>query len=164
METTAPVVAALNGIAVGGAAEIACACDLRVGCPASEFLFPENGLGLTVSNGSSVTLPGLVGRRAVGLVLLGKHIPADRAQALGLIDVMVERNEDVVDRAAEVVEGLQSDGTATPLHLALLRPDPQEIERALQREVDLAMEAWDQGWPQEGIRRFMARRGRGVRR
>src|SRR6266540_3577357 len=45
-QTEVPVVAALNGIAVGGAAEMACACDLRVGCPGTEFLFPENALGL----------------------------------------------------------------------------------------------------------------------
>jgi enoyl-CoA hydratase len=159
-ETTSPVVAAVNGIAVGGAAEIACACDLRVGCPTSEFLFPENGLGITISNGSSVTLPGLVGRRAVGLVLLGQRIRADRAEALGLIDLMVERDGALMDRAVEVVQGLRSDATATALHLALLRPDRHEIERALQRELDLAMEAWDRGWPQEGIRRFMVRRGR----
>src|SRR5918996_3233673 len=61
-DTVVPVVAALNGIAVGGAAEVACACDIRVGGPQSEFLFPENGLGLTASNGSSLTLPALVGR------------------------------------------------------------------------------------------------------
>ncbi|HKX24957.1 MAG TPA: enoyl-CoA hydratase/isomerase family protein, partial [Actinomycetota bacterium] len=89
VRTEVPVVAAVNGIAVGGAAEIACACDLRIGCPESEFLFPENGIGLTISNGSTVTVPELVGRRALGMVLLGERIGADTARELGLLDQVV---------------------------------------------------------------------------
>src|SRR3989337_2419017 len=65
-----PVIGGVNGIAVGGGAEIACACDLRVGCPESDFMFPENFLGLTITNGSSLTPPRLVGRRGLTLILL----------------------------------------------------------------------------------------------
>jgi enoyl-CoA hydratase/carnithine racemase len=156
----AAVVAGLNGIAVGGAAEIACACDLRVGCPASEFLFPENGLGMTISNGSSATLPALVGPRALALVLLGERIGGARARELGLIDVMVDAPEDVEPAARRIAAALAEEGRSTELHLALLRPPAEEIERALQREREAAGESWDRGWPQEGIRRFWERRRR----
>lgn len=157
-ETDVPVIAALNGIAVGGAAEIACACDLRVGGPASELLFPENGLGLTISNGSTAILPALVGPRATGLVLLGERIPADRVRQLGLLDVVVDDPADVEAAAVRIGERLGADGTATRLHLAMLRLPADVVERALQREREAATEAWERGWPQAGIRRFLAGR------
>jgi enoyl-CoA hydratase len=158
LRTEVPVAAALNGIAVGGAAEISFVCDLRVGCPATEFLLPENGLGLTISNGSTVTLPALVGRRAIGIVLSGERIGAERAQALGLVDVMVGGPGDVVPEAVRRVSALSAEGMATALHLRMLRPNAEEIERALQAERDAALEAWDSGLPQQGIERFVRSR------
>jgi enoyl-CoA hydratase/carnithine racemase len=158
VRTEVPVVAAVNGIAVGGAAEIACACDLRIGCPESEFLFPENGIGLTISNGSTVTLPSLVGRRALGLVLLGERIGADAARELGLLDQMVGEVDELLPYAVNVTAALTTVSTATPLHLRLLRPPPEAVERALRIERDAALEAWDQGWPQAGVRRFLESR------
>lgn len=158
LRTKVPVAAALNGIAVGGAAEISFACDLRVGCPATEFLLPENGLGLTISNGSTVTLPALVGRRAIGVVLSGERIGAERAQALGLIDVMVDGPADVVPEAVRRVSALSAEGMATALHLRMLRPDRNAIDRALQAERDAALESWDAGLPQQGIERFVRSR------
>ena len=158
MRTDVAVVAAVNGIAVGGAAEIVCACDVRVGGPATEFLFPENGLGLTISNGSTVTLPALTGRRALALVLLGQRIGPDRAVELGLLDVVVSKVEDVVPEAIRVASALSGEGAATPLHLQMLRPPTAVIERALEAEREAAMEAWDRGLPQAGIRRFLETR------
>jgi enoyl-CoA hydratase/carnithine racemase len=157
-ETEVPVVAALNGIAVGGAAEVACACDLRVGGPASDFLFPENGLGLTISNGSTLTLPALLGPRAVGVVLLGERIAADRARDLGLIDVWVDHADRVVPEAYRLAAELAEDGRATALHLSMLRPARDDIERALDRERQAALDSWDRGLPQRGIRRFFETR------
>jgi enoyl-CoA hydratase/carnithine racemase len=156
------VIAGVNGIAVGGAAEIACACDLRVGCPESDFMFPENFLGLTITNGSTVTLPALVGRRAAGLVLLGQRIPAGQALSLGLIDVMVDRPEEVLPEARRIAAALGEQGRATALHLRMLRPDPDMLEQALRRERDAAVEAWDRGWVQAGIRQFLDERYRGT--
>lgn len=158
VRTEVPVVAAVNGIAVGGAAEIACACDLRIGCPESEFLFPENGIGLTISNGSTVILPSLVGRRALGLVLLGERIGAGTARELGLLDQVVGEVAELVPHAVKVTAALATAGAATPLHLRLLRQPPEAVERALRIERDAALEAWDQGWPQAGIRRFLESR------
>src|SRR5947209_2123595 len=76
LETRVPVVAALNGIAVGGACEMTLCFDTRVGTPAAEYFFPENNIGLTISNGSSVLLPRLVGPRAMRLVLESARIGA----------------------------------------------------------------------------------------
>jgi enoyl-CoA hydratase len=150
------VIAALNGIAVGGAAEIACACDLRVGGPSSDFLFPENRLGLTISNGSTLTLPALVGPRALGLVLLGERIPAARARELGLIDEWTE--DDVVARALEVAADIGAPNRATGFHLRMLRPPRERLLEALARERDAAVAAYEAGAPQAGVRAFLDRR------
>ena len=155
-DTVVPVIAALNGIAVGGAAEIACACDLRIGGPTSEFLFPENGLGLTISNGSTFTLPRLVGRRALGMVLLGERIPAGRAYDLGLIDTMVEG--DVAEGAVALAAELGAPGRATAFHLRMLRPPREQLLEALRVEHRVAIEAFDAGAPQAGVRAFLDRR------
>ena len=162
LQTDVPVIAGVNGIAVGGAAEIVCACDLRVGCPESDFMFPENFLGLTITNGASLTLPGLVGRRAMGLVLMGHRLPAGQALSLGLIDVMVDQPREVEAEARRIAAALGEEGRATPLHLAMLRPSPQGIDHALQRERDAAAEAWDRGWVQAGIKAFLEERYRGT--
>ncbi|MGH2765353.1 MAG: enoyl-CoA hydratase/isomerase family protein [Actinomycetota bacterium] len=162
LRTEVPVIAGVNGIAVGGAAEIACACDVRVGCPESDFMFPENFLGLTITNGSSVTLPGLVGRRAMGLILLGQRLPAGQALSLGLIDVMVDEPSEVEPEARRIAAALGEEGRATRLHLSMLRPPPQGMEHSLQRERAAALEAWDQGWVQAGIKRFLEERYRGT--
>ena len=155
-ESVVPVVAALNGIAVGGAAEIACACDLRVGGPASDFLFPENRLGLTISNGSTLTLPALVGPRALALVLLGERIPATRAHELGLIDLMA--TGDVLDRAVEVAADIGAPERATRFHLQMLRPPQDELKAALRREREAALAAFEAGAPQAGVKAFLDHR------
>ncbi|MFD0467518.1 enoyl-CoA hydratase/isomerase family protein [Nonomuraea thailandensis] len=58
LETRVPVVAAVNGLAVGGAAEWTLCFDARLGTPAAEYFFPENHIGLSVSNAASYLLPG----------------------------------------------------------------------------------------------------------
>jgi enoyl-CoA hydratase len=159
LATRFPVLAALNGIAVGGAAEWVLGCDARVGWPGSDFLFPENRIGLTISNASSYLLPRLVGSRALPLVLDGDRISGTRAHQLGLIDYMVDVADEVLPRAAQVARRW-IDGLATGFHLRLLRPPTAEIEAALTRESEIGLEAWQSGAPREGIRRFMAERGR----
>jgi enoyl-CoA hydratase len=59
------VIGALNGLVVGGAAEWTLSFDARIGCKATEYLFPENNVGLTVTNGASYLLPRLLGGRAL---------------------------------------------------------------------------------------------------
>ena len=161
LSTSFPVVAALNGIAVGGAAELVLCCDARVGWAGSDFLFPENGIGLTISNASSYLLPRMLGSRALPLVLDGERIPGSRAHDLGLIDYMVNAPDDVLPRAVEVVRRWVERGLATPFHLRLLRPPADAIEAALQRESEIGLEAWQSGAAAEGIRRFLAGRGPG---
>jgi enoyl-CoA hydratase len=155
LESEVPVVAALNGIAVGGAAELTLACDARVGHFGSDYLFPENNVGLTISNGSTYLLPRAIGSRALPLVLDGRRIPGPEAQELGLIDYYVSNAGEVVPDAVDLVRRWVDRGLATKFHLQLLRPDIDKVRAAIERENAIGAEAWETGIAVEGIKRFM---------
>ena len=150
-----PVIAALNGIAVGGAAEFTLACDARVGYPGADYLFPENEVGLTISNASTYLLPRLVGSRALPLVLDARRIDGTEAHRLGLIDHFVETQDEVVPKAVEIANRWIERGLATPFHLKVLRPPMEEVEAAIARENEIGAGAWEAGTAHEGIARFL---------
>jgi enoyl-CoA hydratase len=155
LRTEVPVVVGLNGIAVGGAAEMTLACDARVGWARSDFLFPENDVGLTISNASTYLLPRLLGPRALPIVLDARRLSGADAYALGLIDYFVESGGEVVPKALAVLERWTTRGLATRFHLELLRPSLDEVERAIERELSIGRRAWDAGTAREGIARFL---------
>jgi enoyl-CoA hydratase len=86
LQARAPVVGALNGIAVGGVCEMTLCFDTRIGTPAAEFFLPENSIGLTISNASSMLLPRLIGHKAMRIVMESARIGAEDGLALGLLD------------------------------------------------------------------------------
>ncbi|WP_280302433.1 enoyl-CoA hydratase/isomerase family protein [Nocardia neocaledoniensis] len=153
LETTIPVVAAVNGIAVGGASEITLCCDARIGSPAAEYFQPENHRGIIISNASSVLLGRLVGNHAMRIVLGSERIEAEEALRIGLLDEIVAA-ENLVARAVDTVRRWNSDPRTTALHLGLLRPRADEIEAAFAREDDAARQAWESGAFSEGIEDF----------
>ena len=86
-----PVIAAMNGHALGGGAELALACDLRILADTAWFGFPEMTLGFFPGGGGSQRLPRLVGaHRAKLLMIEGERLDAAEALALGLVDVVVD--------------------------------------------------------------------------
>jgi enoyl-CoA hydratase len=85
-----PVVAAVNGFALGGGCELAMACHLRVAGDAARFGQPEVKLGIGPGYGGTVRLPRLVGRgRALELLLTGAMIDAQEAWRIGLVNRVV---------------------------------------------------------------------------
>ena len=157
LETRVPVVAALNGIAVGGACEMTLCFDARLGTPAAEYFLPENSIGLTISNGSSVLLPRLVGPQAMRLVLESARIGARDALAMGLIDEIVDPAE-LVEAAIGLVHRWSAPGAATAAHLRLLRPPLAAVEQAMVAETQAASGAEAAAIAAAGINRFLSRR------
>jgi enoyl-CoA hydratase len=153
LETRVPVVAAVNGIAVGGASEITLCCDTRIGTPATEYFQPENTRGLTISNATSLLLRRLVGNHTMRMVLASERIPADEALRIGLLDVVVDPGV-LLDRAVETVHAWTPEGNTTALHLALLRPPAAEVEAAFEREDSAAHQAWTSGLLTAGVAGF----------
>ncbi|SDH84491.1 enoyl-CoA hydratase/isomerase family protein [Nonomuraea jiangxiensis] len=162
LETQVPVVAAVNGLAVGGAAEWTLCFDLRLGTPEAGYFLPENHLGLSISNASSYLLPRLVGARALRLVLDSTRVTAAKAHALGLLDEIVAP-EALLDTAVARVRHWTAPGTATPVHLALLRPSLEEVERAFRAETEAAVQVEESGIAQAGMSRFVNRGDRSDR-
>jgi len=97
-----PVLAALNGHALGGGAELALACDLRILYSQARFGFPEVGLGLFPGAGGSQRLARLVGpHRAKRLMMEARRLPAEEALRIGLVDLVAGDDfDEVVQREA----------------------------------------------------------------
>lgn len=88
-ELPMPVIAALDGYALGGGAELAYAADLRLGTPALKIGNPETGLGILAAAGASWRLREIVGdARAMELLLTGRTVGAEEALAIGLISAV----------------------------------------------------------------------------
>jgi enoyl-CoA hydratase/carnithine racemase len=89
-----PVIAALNGHALGGGAVLALACDIRVAAQSVRMGFPEVKVGAFASGSGTQRLPRLVGRgRALDLLLTGRTIDAAEALAIGLVEYVVPDEE-----------------------------------------------------------------------
>lgn len=85
-----PVIAAVNGFALGGGCELALACHVRIASENASFGLPEVGLGTLPGYGGTQRLARLVGRgRAIELVLTGQRIPAPEAHRIGLVNRVV---------------------------------------------------------------------------
>ena len=89
-----PVIAAVNGFALGGGCELAMACHVRIAGEAAKFGQPEVKLGICAGYGGSQRLPRLVGRgRALQLLLTGETIDAQEAYRIGLVNRVVPSAE-----------------------------------------------------------------------
>jgi|GEM_PF-1681147 len=152
--TEVPVAAAVNGIAVGGGAEITLACDTRIGGTSAEFFLPENARGLTISNASSYLLPRMLGSRAIGLVLNSPRLKSHEALELGLLDQVVE-DDRLLDVATTLVRHWGMPGKSTAQHLRLLRPPKELVEAAMREEVLAGRSAWDRGLTPSGVQAFL---------
>ncbi|WEX08710.1 3-hydroxyacyl-CoA dehydrogenase NAD-binding domain-containing protein [Chelativorans sp. AA-79] len=123
-----PVVAAIDGAALGGGYELALGCDARLATPRSIIGLPEVTLGLIPGAGGTQRLPRLVGiARAISLITSGRRVKAQEACLLGMIDAVAEG--DVVDSALEHLKTMTGRKRVVR-ELAVASNDPEEIEAA----------------------------------
>ncbi len=98
-----PVIAAINGFALGGGCETAMACSIRIASQTARFGQPEVKLGLPPGGGGTQRLPRLVGRgRALQLILTGEMINAEEAWRIGLVNEIVPADQ-LIARAEAVL-------------------------------------------------------------
>lgn len=106
-----PVIAAINGVALGGGLETALACRHRVAVPGASLGLPEVKLGLIPGAGGTQRLPRLVGVKAAAeMITSGKPVSAAAAHDMGLIDLVVEG--DLTEAAVAFVDGAVLNGAA----------------------------------------------------
>jgi enoyl-CoA hydratase len=126
-----PIVAAINGFALGGGLELAMACDIRIASSTAKMGQPEVLLGIVPGWGGTQRLPRLVGRgRALELLLSGEQVAATRALELGLVNRVVEPDQ-LEEAAGAIADEL---ARAAPLAVAA-------IKRAVNRGLSLPLDA-----------------------
>ena len=103
-----PVIAAVNGFALGGGCETAMACTMRIAVESAKFGQPEVKLGLVPGGGGTQRLPRLVGKgRALALILSGEMIDAQEAYRIGLVNEIVAA-ADLIPRAEAILKKIAS--------------------------------------------------------
>lgn len=103
-----PVIAAVNGYALGGGCELAMSCDIRLGSDRAKFGMPEVGLGIIPGFGGTQRLSRIVGMStSTELVLTGRTIDAQEALHIGLINHLYPADE-LMDRAMELAQLIAS--------------------------------------------------------
>ena len=101
-----PVIAAVNGFALGGGCELCMACDIRLASEKAKFGQPEVDLGITPGFGGTQRLPRIVGMsKAMELILTAKVIKADEALRIGLVSAVYPA-EELLDKAMELANAI----------------------------------------------------------
>ncbi|MCC6524438.1 MAG: enoyl-CoA hydratase/isomerase family protein [Polyangiaceae bacterium] len=138
-----PVVAALNGVALGGGLELALVCDLRVAAAHAVLGLPETSLGIIPGAGGTQRLPRVVGEgRAKEMIALGRRLTADEALGWGLVNRVTPAGRDVVDDA---VEWLAPVANGAPIaQAAALRAIAASYEVPLERGLELEAVYYDE--------------------
>jgi enoyl-CoA hydratase len=118
MQLGKPLIAAINGYAVGGGLEFALSCDIRIAGEDAKFGFPETGVGLTVTNAGTKLIAQIVGLgKAKELILTGDIIDAEEAMRIGLVNKVVPAERLI----AETLQVCQKINQRSPLALRLSR-------------------------------------------
>src|SRR6185312_13255119 len=93
-DLTKPVIAAVNGLAMGGGFEIALACDIIIAAENALFALPEPRVGLAALAGGLHRLPREIGtKKALGMILTGRRVSAAEGQALGFVNEVVKTGD-----------------------------------------------------------------------
>ncbi|CDZ58958.1 3-hydroxyacyl-CoA dehydrogenase NAD-binding domain-containing protein [Neorhizobium galegae] len=143
-----PVVAALNGAALGGGLEVALACHHRVASPAAQVGLPEVKLGLVPGAGGTQRLPRLIGiPAALDLITSGRSVKAEEALTFRIIDEVAAG--DLVETAISVALALAGKPLRRTGDLTVAAVDPAEIEKA---SVKILAKARGQKAPAEAVR------------
>jgi enoyl-CoA hydratase len=128
-----PVIAAVNGFALGGGCELAMACHLRVASESAKFGQPEVKLGIGPGYGGTVRLPRLVGKgRALELLLTGQMIDAQEAWRIGLVNRVVPADR-LLDEAEQLLRTILENG---PL---AIRACLEAVDAGLEMSLDQAL-------------------------
>ncbi|WP_322410914.1 enoyl-CoA hydratase/isomerase family protein [Microbacterium invictum] len=120
-----PVIAALDGYALGGGAELAYAADIRIATPSVKIGNPETGLGIMAAAGATWRLPAIVGEaRAAEMLLTGRILDADEALSWGLVSALHPADELLAAAHALADRIARNDPLATRYTKQVLQTEP----------------------------------------
>jgi enoyl-CoA hydratase len=161
METIGkPVIAAINGVALGGGMELAMACTIRIASKTARFGQPEIKLGMIPGYGGTQRLPRIVGvGRALEILLTGEMISAEEALRIGLVNQVVPL-EDLMPTALELAKKIaRMPALAVKFLLeAVDRGMNMSLDQALEFEADLMVHVFSTEDAYEGLQAFLEKR------
>ncbi|MCK5520836.1 MAG: enoyl-CoA hydratase/isomerase family protein [Candidatus Marinimicrobia bacterium] len=155
-----PVIAAVNGFALGGGNELAMSAHIRIASDNAKFGQPETGLGLIPGFGGTQRLTRLVGSgMAFQLNLSGQIIKADKALSIGLVNEVVSRDE-LMATCIELMQNILSKGPLATTYTieAMMRGRDLAMNEALDLEADLFALTFSSTDKNEGISAFLDKR------
>jgi enoyl-CoA hydratase/carnithine racemase len=155
-----PVIAAMNGHALGGGCEIAMACHFRLLKDTARMGQTESNLGITPGFGGSQRLPRLVGRtKALEFLIMGTQVPASECLALGLVNRLTKEGETLNDAKALAREIAKRPPIATRL---IIEAVDEGLEAPIDKAIDIEVRAFLRSLKtedaSEGIQAFFAKR------
>lgn len=155
-----PVIAAVNGYALGGGCELACACDIRLGSDTAVFGQPELMLGIIPGFGGTQRLARLIGAgRAKEIILTGRNIKADEALAVGLINTLVPSGSLLQDAEALAVKIARKAPVAARMAKKAMNFEMAEnYEAALHNEAELFFQCFDTEDRKNAMQAFLEKR------
>lgn len=155
-----PVIAAVNGYALGGGCELALACDIRIASEAARFGQPEVGLGITPGFGGTQRLARLIGPgRAKCLIFSGQMVTAAEALALGLVERVVPADQ-LLATARELALKMAANSPIAISQAKRAIDDGLDatLEQGLSFEADGFARCYRSGDPREGMTAFFEKR------
>lgn len=160
LELWKPLIAAVNGLALGGGLEVALACDIRLASENARFGLPEVNLGVIPGWGATQRLPRIVSSsKAAELLFMGKPIDAQEAYRIGLVNKVVPK-EQLMSTAKEWAEDICKVG---PLAIraakeAMVRGFGTDLENGLRLERSLFYSLLNSEDYHEGVKAFLEKR------
>lgn len=156
-----PVIAAVNGYALGGGNELALSCDIRICSENAVFGQPEAGLGITPGFGGTQRLARVIGStsKAKEILFNCRNIKAEEAKEIGLVSA-VYPSESLIDEAVKMANRIASNA---PIAIRNIKKAVNEglelpIEDAIQFEVDLFSACFTSEDQKEGMKAFLEKR------
>jgi enoyl-CoA hydratase/carnithine racemase len=155
-----PVIAALNGHALGGGCEIAMACHLRLLKDSARMGQTESNLGIIPGFGGTQRMPRLIGRaKALEFMILGTQVPAAECLALGLVNKLTKEGETLAEAKALARQIAKRPPLATRLIIEAVDDGLQApIDQALEIETRAFLKTLRTEDAAEGIQAFFAKR------
>ncbi|HEX5729778.1 enoyl-CoA hydratase/isomerase family protein [Microbacterium sp.] len=158
-ELPMPVIAAIDGYALGGGAELAFAADLRIGTPALKVGNPETGLGIMAAAGATWRLREIVGEaRASELLLTGRILDADEALAWGVVS-SVHPADELMGAAHAMADRIAANDPLATRHTKLALRASRADHPAI--ELELQAELFESPEKDRRMTEFLERRNRG---
>ena len=159
-KTEKPMVAAVQGVAVGIGANLMLHCDLAYADSKARFMLPFINLGIAPEGGCSHLLPRMIGHvKAAELLLLGEFFSSQKAAELGIINSVFEP-EELQDRAWGMAKRLAAKPPAALRQMkAMMKQSPnQPLDKVIRAEVDAIGERFRHGEAREALSAFTEKR------